>query len=135
MWSNPKLGQWLSSPDDGQKKLIGPRPDSFVRKLLLLTYKGGAMRKKKKNNQQKITISRILIEHSNFRVVKHGVCSAEVGTQAPELKKIARELKTEPKLLKYKNIGNIMTFNISTLNTLLCIYIYIYIYIGIIRSS
>ena len=54
--------------------------------------------------------------HFALCVGEQVVCSTAVEALTPVFKKSATELKLKPKLLRCKNIVNIATFNVRTLN-------------------
>ena len=74
----------------------------------------------RKNCQQKITMTLIQTMHPiyfAFHVGKQGVRSSEIGALAPVFEKSDTVPQPKPNLLRGKNIINIVTFNIRTLNT------------------
>ena len=87
-------------------------------KLLLLNFKDDIYGENK-NSQQKITmtlIQTILVNYIAHQMGKQGTHSAEVGALVPVSERSATEPK--PNILRCKNIVNIESFNIRTLNSI-----------------
>ena len=118
---NPNMSQQHASPDAGHKNLIVQQPgsNSSVWKLLVLIYQGGVYWWGKKTGNERLPwlIQTVCQNHIALHAGKQGTHSAEIFTLAPLFEKSAIELKLKPKLLRYKNVVNIATFNVRTLNT------------------
>ena len=115
-------GQQDTSPDAGQKNLIGQQSgsNSSVRKLLLLIYKSGVhwWDKIQPLKDCHDSYSNHIPNHIALCMGKQREHSAAVGALAPVFEKLAIELKHIPKqkLLRCKSTIHIATLNIRTLN-------------------